>query len=170
MPIFTSLLFFFIALALLPLALRNSGMREIRRQHARETERMTIGAQICEAAARDAFEVELDHSAASIALLDELITRGWSYGTERIRASAHEEYNPTFVMGAYVGDVFVRTGNSEWRWENGEPFIYFRNTKQKVSPFDLIERKLMEPNQIHLRNETALWPMPENIQHENPNG
>jgi hypothetical protein len=162
MPIFTSLLFFFIALALLPLALRNSGMREIRRQHARDTERMTIGAQICEAAARGAFEVELDHSVASVALLDALITRGWSDGMDRTHAPTYGEYNPAFVMGAYVGDAF------EWRWENGEPFIYFRNTKQKVSPFDLIERKLMEPNQIHLQDETALWLMPTTIQRENP--
>jgi hypothetical protein len=169
MPIFTSLLFFFIALALLPLILRNSGMREIRRQHTRDVERMNIGAHICEAAARDAFEVELDHTTASIALLDALIARGWSNGTDATHVSRHEAYDPAFVMGAYVGDVFVRTGRAEWQWKNSEPFIYFRNTKQKVSPFDLIARKLMEPNQIHLQGETALWLTPANIQHENPN-
>ncbi len=169
MPIFTSLLFFFIALALLPLALRNSGMREIRRQQARNMERMNIGAQICEAAARDAFEVELDHTTQSIAPLDTLITRGWGGGMDRTHASTHLEYNHAFVMSAYVGDVFVRAGNAEWRWENGEPFIYFRNAKQTVSPFDLIDRKIMEPNKIQLQDEISQWLSPANIQHENAN-
>jgi hypothetical protein len=169
MPIFTSLLFFFIALALLPLALRNSGAKELRRLHARDTERMTIGAEICEAAARDAFEVELDHTTQSIALLDTLITRAWGDGLNRTHASTHLEYNPAFVMSAYVGDVFVRAGNAEWRWESGEPFIYFRNAKQTVSPFDLIDRKIMEPDKIQLQDEISAWLIPATIQHENAN-
>jgi hypothetical protein len=157
MPMFTSLLFFFIALALLPLALRNSGARELRRQGARDVERITIGAQICEATARDAFEVELDHSRESIALLDTLITQGWSNETP---ASTSENYDPIYIMGAYVGDVFVRAGNAEWRWENGEAFLYVSKWKRKISPFDLIQRKFRDPLHIHLNEETVMWLMP----------
>ena len=160
---FTSLLFLFIALALLPLALRNSGARELRRQRAREMERITIGAQICEAAARDTFEVELDHSKESIGLLDAMITHGWSNGTN---TSVGEDYDPVYIMGAYVGDVFVRAGNAEWRWENGEAFLYLSQWKRKISPFDLIQQKLRDPLHVNLNEEIAMWLMPL-IPHEN---
>lgn len=121
---------------------------------------MTIGADICEAAARDAFGVELDHSMESIALLNSLIINGWGVGTNPISGTnepSTERFDPTFIFGAYLGEVFVRTGIAEWRWENSEAFLYFRNSKRKNFPFDLIERKLREPNQIDLAEETALW-------------
>src|SRR5580658_160014 len=81
MPIFTSLLLLFAALALLPLALRSNGIARERRRHTRDEERMATGALICEAAARDAFGVELDHSVESIAMLDALISQGWPENT-----------------------------------------------------------------------------------------
>jgi hypothetical protein len=157
MSIFTSLLFFFTALALLPLALRNNSACEGRRQKKRDTERMTIGAQICEAAARDAFEAELDHSIGSISPLDSLITLGWSNKTDVTNASMRGGYDPTFAMGTYVGDLFVRVGNAEWIFEDGTAFMYVRASKQKFFPFDLIQRKLWEPDRVNLQEEMALW-------------
>ena len=153
----TGLLFFFIVLALVPLALRNSGARELRRQRTREIERMTIGAHICEATARDAFGVELDHSTDSIPMLDALITKGWSDGTGTTYDLPTDNYEPTFVLGSYLGNVFTHHEKAEWQWENAEPFLYFRNLKQRNSPFELIERKLSNPTEVNLEQETALW-------------
>ncbi len=160
MPIFTSLLFFFIALALLPLALRNSGARELRRQRARDVERMAIAARICESAARGAFDVELDHSTESIERLDALITNQWSNREETAagtQETSTEQFDSPFILSAYVGDVFVRSGDAEWRWAQNETFLYFRNSKRSVSPFELLERKLAHPEHLHLEEETSLW-------------
>ncbi len=172
MPIFTSLLFFFIALALLPLALRNSSMRQERRRRKQNKERMNIGARICEAAARDAFGLELDHSPESIASLDSLITHGWGDGTVGTAGTndlSAERDDPTFVLGAYVGNVFVRNGKAEWQFEDGKALLYFPKWKRKVSLFDLIQQKLREPDRIHLEEETDHWQISEMPQNDDAN-
>jgi hypothetical protein len=169
MPLFTGLLFFFIALALLPLALRNSGARELRRQRARDVEQMTIGARICEIVARDAFGIELDHSMESITALDALITNGWADTAAGTNTWSNEEHDPTFVLGSYLGDIFIRHEHSEWQWEHDEAFLYFSNGKRTVSPFDLIQRKLREPLEVHLKEETTKWLIPLIPQHDDGN-
>ena len=166
MPLYTSLLLIFIALALLPLAIRNSNARSTRRERARDAERVSIGAKICEAAARDGFDVELHHSVESIAQLDAMISTGWNHvtiGTDETNgtnASTSDKFDFVFIFASYLGDVFVRHENAEWRWEKGEAFIYLRKVKRNASPFDLITRKLNDPNQIHLQDETVNWLTP----------
>ena len=118
---------------------------------------MTIAAHICEAAARDAFGIELDHSTESIPLLDALITKGWSDVTDITNGLSVDNYEPTFVLGSYLGNVFTHHENVEWRWESGEAFLYFRNLRQRNSPFELIERKRMNPTHVNLEKETELW-------------
>ena len=162
MPIFTSLLFFFLALALWPLATRNSGRRELRRRQAQAQDRFETAAQICEAAARDAFHITLDHSLRSIDQLDEMIDNGWS-NVE----SQHLQNDTSFVMGAYLGDVFVRNQLAEWTASSQNmprPFLYFPLSKKTVSPFDIIEQKLNGPSSIHLPSETARWQSVENTE------
>src|ERR1035437_8953806 len=64
-------------------------------------DQMELASRICEAAARDAFAIELDHSLESLTTLDELIERGF--------ASARELPDDTLlVLGAYLGQVLVR--------------------------------------------------------------
>jgi hypothetical protein len=161
MPLYTSLLLFFIALGLLPLAIRNSSARSARRERARDAERMAIGARICEAAARDAFGIELDHAVESIAELDALITTGWGNGAigteerQQTNGFGSEKYDLAFILASYLGDAFVRQGNAEWRWEKGEACIYFKKEKRISYPSILIEHKLHNPNQIHLQDEIA---------------
>jgi hypothetical protein len=163
MPLYTSLLFFFIALALLPLAIRNSNARSTRRERTRDVEHMAIGAKICEAAARDAFGIELDHSVESIAQLDALISTGWgdaTTGTKGTNASKADEFDLAYIFASYLGNVFVRHENAEWRWDHGTAFIYFRTLNQNAFPFDFIARKLKDPDRIHLQDETANWLTP----------
>jgi hypothetical protein len=158
MPLFTSLLLFFVALAMLPLALHNGNTRKRFGQRAGNIERMSIGAQICEAAMRDIWGANLDRSVGSIVLLNALISENWvdrdMVGTNR---SSLMGYDAIFVLGSYLGNIFIHPEHAEWRSENGETFIYFRNLKRHVSPFRLIERKLQEPNRVVLQEETAHW-------------
>ena len=163
MPLYTSLLFFFIALALLPLAIRNSNASCARRERARDVERMVIGAKICESAAKDAFGIELDHSVKSIAQLDAMITNGWSDDaigpdeTNRTKTLESESYDLNFIFASYLGDTFVRHGDAVWQWEKGEACIYFKKEKHISNPFILIAHKLQNPKQIHLQDEIANW-------------
>jgi hypothetical protein len=163
MPLYTSLLLFFIALALLPLAIRNSNVRNTRRERVRDVERMTIGAKICEAAARDAFDIELDHSIESIVQLDAMITNGWgndAIGTDetnQIKIFESESYDLNFIFASYLGDTFVRHEHAVWQWEKGEACIYFKKEKHISYPFILIAHKLQNPKQIHLQDEIANW-------------
>lgn len=156
MPLFTSLLFFFIALALVPLAMRNSALREARRKKARDEQRIEIGTRICEAAARDAFGIELDHSLASIDTLDDLITQGWMDGTSQ----PNDEHPLSFVMGSYLGDIYVQNRKAEWKHDDEEAILYFPEFKRRISPFELIRKKLNDPAYVHLDEETARWQAP----------
>ncbi len=121
---------------------------------------MAVGSQICEAAARDAFHVELDHSRSSIAALDALMEDGWGNGNVGSDDRLEEANDLTFVLAAYLGEVFVRDGTASWQSEKGASVLYFRNLKRVAWPFELIEQKLREPREISLVKETGNWLMP----------
>ena len=157
MPLFTSLLLFFIALALISFTLRNTSARQARQRKDQNERRMAIGAQICEASARDAFGVELDHSVESIVLLDSVIIRGWGDTPDIPDKRMTDSGTLDFIFSAYLGDVFVRNEKAVWQWQNNEAFLYFQNLRRTAMPFELIKRKLSDPNQVNLANETALW-------------
>jgi hypothetical protein len=154
MPIFTSLLLIFVALALLPLALRSNGVARERREHARDEERFSTGALICEAAARDAFGVELDHSIESIAKLDELISQGWSQQAANPNEEIPDELS--FTLASYLGDVFVRNAGARWRHSNDGWSLSFPKLEIVADPFNLIERKLRDTEHVHLHDDAAL--------------
>ena len=159
MPLFTSLLFFFIALAFLPLVLRSRARSELRRQ-AELDNRMTLGASICIAAAREAFGVELDRSLASIAALDALITQGWNDSHPELEAPKEKPNDLTFVFAAYLGDTVIKHTHARWRIENGQAVLLFREANVSASPMDLIERKLRDPQNVHIEEEIAQWGNP----------
>ena len=173
MPIFTSLLFFLIALAFLPLALRTSHARSAAREQAILADRMALGASICIAAARDAFGIELDRSMGSINALDALISQGWGNANERssplaqqgegVGGEALPDRKPndlTFVLAAYLGTTYCEHSAAHWRIENGTPALFFQVAKVSAYPFDLIERKLRDPEQVHLEEAIAEWGKP----------
>ena len=157
MPIFTSLLFLFLALALWPIVSRSNARRELERRRNEAEQRLETAARICEAAARDAFHISLDHSIASIDWLDEMIDKGWM---EPNNAQGSTTDSP-FAIGAYLGDVFVRHHLAVWNWESGKTLLFFALSKRTVSPFELIEQKLREPFSVNLSAESARWQSPE---------
>ncbi|HEY3874491.1 MAG TPA: hypothetical protein VGM92_03365 [Candidatus Kapabacteria bacterium] len=71
------------------------------------------------------------------------------------------ETDATFLLGAYLGDVFVRQNLAEWRWEDDKTLLYFEHSNKTVSPFELLEEKLKAPLQIHLPEVAAQWQSPE---------
>jgi hypothetical protein len=160
MPIFTSLLFFFIALAFLPLALRNSRARSALRQQVELDDRMNLGASICIAAAREAFGVELDRSLQSIQTLDVLISEGWSESLLDSEASNGKPDDLTFVFASYLGMTVCQHTDARWRIENGATALFFQSAKTPAYPFDLIEQKLRDPEHIHLEEEIERWGQP----------
>ncbi|HET6402094.1 MAG TPA: hypothetical protein VFH95_11940 [Candidatus Kapabacteria bacterium] len=173
MPIFTSLLFFFIALAFLPLALRNSRARTALRQQSELDDRMALGASICIAATREAFGVELDHSLDSIHTLDILISQGWSDSPAEQTESNGKPNDLTFVLASYLGTAISEHTGARWRIENGKTVLFFQEHSVSAFPFDLIERKLRDPEQVHLEEEIERWGKPtENVtdvdQYEGP--
>ncbi len=162
MPIFTSLLFLFLALALLPLAFRGNRARQTRREESALAERMALGASICIAAAREAFGVELDRSLDSLAAMDSLIADGWapSSPTNSAQGSELDSTGVTFVLAAYLGTAFALHRAAEWRIENGKPALYFRTVNESEYPLELIELKLREPVHVNLSKETERWGLP----------
>jgi len=154
MPIFTSLLLLFIALAILPLALRSNRIARERREHTRDEERFATGALICEAAARDAFGVELDHSIESIAKLDALISQGWSGMDANSPDELPDELS--FTLASYLGDVFVRNSGARWRNSGYGWSLSFPKLEIVADPFNLIDRKLSDPEHVHLHEDAAL--------------
>ena len=154
MPIFTSLLLLFAALALMSLALRSTGLARERRQHSLDEAKMATGALICEAAARDAFGVELDHSIESIAKLDALISEGWSAQTADPITDASGEQS--FVLSSYLGDVFVRHSGARWRADDTGWSLGFPKLNLIAEPFDLIARKLSDIENVSLQHESDL--------------
>lgn len=164
MPIFTSLLFFFIAVAFLPLAFRSSRARTALRQQAELDDRMALGASICIAAARDAFGIELDRSFDSIQMLDLLISQGWSDAPVDPVESGGKPTDLTFVLASYLGTVAAEHTGARWRIENGQTALFYQEQNMSAFPFDLIERKLNDPERVHLWEEIERWGKPtENV-------
>ncbi len=162
MPIFTSLLFFFLALAFLPLAFRGSSARQDRRKQAKLDDRMETGADICRAAAREAFGVELDRSLASIAVLDDLIERGWRNRDPETDAPKTND-DLSFIFAAYLGTVLARFAHAEWGWDREKPALFFHGSKEPVPLFPLVERKLQDPEHTNLSLETMQWYSPTSV-------
>jgi hypothetical protein len=163
MPVFTSLLFFFIALAFLPLALRNSRARSALRQQTELDDRMALGSSICIAAARDAFGVELDRSLGSIPALDALISQGWNEASLEETESDGKPSDLTFVFASYLGTTVSKHTGARWRIENGKTVLFFQEQNVSAFPFDLIERKLRDPERVHLGEEIERWGKPPEV-------
>src|SRR5665213_2312505 len=176
MPIFTSLLFIFIALAFLPLALRSSRARSALREQAELDDRMALGASICIASAREAFSVELDCSLASIETLDRLISQGWANANEQssplaqqgegVGGEASSDGKPndlTFVFPSYLGTTVCGHTDARWRIENGKTALFFKEQNVSAFPFDLIEQKLRDPERVHLGEEIERWGKPPEV-------
>lgn len=112
-------------------------------------EQMDLASRICEAAARDAFDVELDHSLDSLAKLDELIEQGF--------AGVLEVTDDTvYVLAAYFGQVLVHACGAEWQpasVQNSKPTLRIQSSQESVSPFEIIERKLRTPQDTKLAAE-----------------
>ncbi len=125
---------------------------------------MSLGASICIAAEREAFQVELNRSVESISSLDTLIIHGWSslLSPESPNNSAFhgEPKELIFVLSAYLGTIFVLHRAAEWRFENGKPALFFRSIDQSEYPFELAELKLRDPERVNLSQETARWGFP----------
>jgi len=108
---------------------------------------MYLGAQICEASARDAFHIELDQSLTSLVWLDDLIAQaGWNE-REAMPQKAR------FTITAYLGEVFVRGHNA--RWTAGArpselPFLEFPASRVIANLSEMIDRKLRDMSSVSL--------------------
>lgn len=112
-------------------------------------QQMGLASSICEAAARDAFDVELDHSLDSLAKLDELIEQGFT-GVLEVTDDT------VYVLAAYYGQVLVHACGAEWQSANGQdakPTLKIGSTLESISPFEMIERKLHAPQDTNLAAE-----------------
>jgi hypothetical protein len=150
MPIFTTTLLLFVTLAALALVTRRRARAKKRRLEVTENSSMKLAAQICEAAARDAFRIELDYSIESLNLLDTAIATNW---TDSLNLGTPSD---TFtVFAAYVGEIFVRGFGAQWKEvkaDSAVPYLFFRDSDLKASPFDLVEQKLTQPTAISLHS------------------
>ena len=158
MPILTSTLLILTGLALITLALRSRRKKRTVRRGDYSEYKLELGARICEAAARNAFGVDLDHTDASLRKLDELIAAGWA-DTSTHDSTAQRDI--LYVIAAYIGDVLIRHHHAEWRLDRIQhsssietqvmslnptlPYLYFNNTAIMASPFEIAEHKLREP-------------------------
>ena len=154
MPILTSILLVLTGLALISLALRSRPKERTRRRDDYSERRLELGARICEAAAKDAFGVDLDHTDESLTKLDELIADGWT-GADTIASSAESQRDPLYVFASYVGDILVRHHQAEWRLSiisSGTPWpsLYFKAADLTASPFEMVERKLHDPEHFKI--------------------
>ncbi len=133
---------------LLLVAVRPAIWNSIRTTRRVERE-MDIAARICEAAARDAFGIELDHSLSSLALLDQMILQEWVLpGSTTGMATATRR-----GFAAYFGDVFVRSYSARWSIigaSTEEPRLEFPKCRVIVDPFALLQYKLQDPESVHL--------------------
>ena len=112
-------------------------------------EQMELASRICEAAARDAFDIELDYSLESLAKLDELIEGGFASVPE-----VHEDTR--LVLGAYLGQVLVHCCGAKWRaadQEHARATLVFPPSIQSISPFEMVERKLCAPLETSISAE-----------------
>jgi len=150
MPIFTTTLLLFVTLAALALVTRRRARAKKIRVAATENTNMKLASQICEAAARDAFHIELDYSIESLNALDAAIATNWT----DVQGSGISSDTLT-VFASYVGEIFVRRFGAEWKEvkaESAVPYLFFRDADLKASPFDLVEQKLAQPAAISLHS------------------
>ncbi len=136
-----------------------------RKRQLSVAEQMGLASRICIAAAADAFDVELDHSLDSLAKLDELIEQGF--------AGVLEVTDDTvYVLAAYFGQVLVHTCGAEWQAANGQdakPTLKIGSILESISPFGMIERKLLAPQDTNLAAEVRELMMRTESAHVNAN-
>ncbi|HWF43786.1 MAG TPA: hypothetical protein VG537_04000, partial [Candidatus Kapabacteria bacterium] len=169
MPILTSILLVLTGLALISLALRARPAKRERRRSDYSERKLELAAQICEASARDAFDVELDHTDASLVTLDAMIAEEWRESSDN---NTNEKLlDELYVLGAYVGDVLVRHHSAEWHMKAASldkgsgfvrkdqpllpeiaswPCLYFNDANLIASPFEMVEHKLREPKTFRI--------------------
>ena len=173
MSILTSILLLVAGITLLIVLLRARPKTRIRRLEEREQEKLEIGANICHAAARDAFAISLDRTLGSLEVLDRMIEQGWPLGSEHESATDTRDIEDTttekadaedalavnsipdeqFVVGCYVGSVIVNELQGEWRVDSELhrwPYIYFSRADLAVSPFELTQKKFEAPSTFAL--------------------
>lgn len=164
MSILTNILLVAAGVALLILVLRSRPKSRVRRLESWEKEKLELAAQICHAAARDAFELTLDGSIGSFDVLDHMIESGWKAksavagDTRDEAAMSQEESAPPipdeqFVAGCYFGTAIVKHLEGQWRVDNAAhrwPYVYFSRADLAVSPFELAQRKFDAPEHFQL--------------------
>ena len=141
----TPLLYSLFALFLLLAAFNSKFFAQIRYTRLIER-RMDIAARMCEAAARDSFQIELDHTMESLTAFDQLLDTGWS-------STRPMTEDTRYVIAAYFGDLFVRECGARWsapRSGNGEPMLEFPKSRVKADPFAIIEYKVQLPDAVKL--------------------
>lgn len=77
-------------------------------------------ADLCVQSARDVSGVVLDYSVESLELLDDIIE-----GFREDGVTANQVAETLFTFGCYVGEVFVRNCNGEWRNAEDTSFSQF---------------------------------------------
>src|SRR5579883_280393 len=152
MPVFTTLLLIFVALALLPLTLRSREAKRENRRASQLEDKFRLAAMACEVAFRDSFNVELDHTRQSIAILDSKVTSEWLQGTNSESQSGASKES-VFLLAAYIGDVLARDLNAEWRRKNEQYILMFPSTTFEALPFELVQKKLVSPAHVDLTVE-----------------
>lgn len=168
MSILTSILLIVAGLSLLVIALRARPRSRMRRLEEWEERKLAIAANICHAAARDAFAIELDGKAASVDVLDHLIEQGWTQPSPALASHASESESvpvddeagrtdalpdEQFVLGAYLGQTIVEDLKGEWRVDamyHRWPYVYFTRADLAVSPFELIQKKFEQTHDFLL--------------------
>lgn len=58
-----------------------------------------------------------------------------------------------FVLGAYLGTLLTQLHGGVWHFDKEThklPYVYFKSTELAISPFDLIKRKLQNPQSYDL--------------------
>jgi hypothetical protein len=124
------------------------------------TERMSLAAKICEASARNAFHVELDHSIESLPTLDDVMKSGFA-------SEIHDD--SVYVLGAYLGDVIIREIGGRWsRLAANEKYPKLTLASGEVfDPFDIVTAKMHFP-EISLEQEVRRRLEPEPPAEEAP--
>ena len=141
--------------------------------------RMPRSAEIARASTSDAFGVQLDYSDESLHLLDDALTIHWhARPFPRVEQTSTQSVEPTdqveqvfvdaplrmespdrviddplIVLGAYVGEVLAKQHAGVWRFDELKhplPFIYFAQEDLPASPFDMVRRKLDDPQAFDL--------------------
>ena len=113
--------------------------------------RMSTAAQICEAAMRDAFNIELDGSLDSLVQVDACIDHGLASDTPGM-ASPEETI---LVIAAYWGQVLVHPCSAHWVASPSAIGGYMLSmpSHSLLSPFELVAKKLCAPWEVSLYDQ-----------------